>query len=141
MLSQKAINNKIRNSNQVWTEHRFLEIGLEAIMYNQLTPTPTLPIAPDSIDDTLREMSPRVTNLQTHLLPNFHGLVQKELFFIKIYLAMEFELINKKSITHLRFGRECSSGDVIGEVEAQRIMHGKPKQCVNPSHREKKWIN
>lgn len=110
-------------------------------MYSRLTPTATLSTTPDSTDDTRRETGPRVTSLQTHLLPNFHGLVQKELFFVKIYLAMEFDLINKKSITCLHIGRESSSGDVIGKVEAQRIMRGKPKQCVNPSHREKKWIN
>lgn len=42
------------------------------------TPTPTPPTAFDSVDETLREMCPRVTNLLKHLLPNVHDLVFKK---------------------------------------------------------------
>lgn len=40
-------------------------------MWRPFTPTPTPPTALSR---------PRATNLSTHLLPNFHSLVQKELF-------------------------------------------------------------
>lgn len=49
---------------QVWTGYLYLEIGLKMIIMCVLfTPTPTPPTAFDSVDETLREMCPRVTNL------------------------------------------------------------------------------